>query len=422
MARSFDARNLLGRLPRISAAAAGVAGRVPVARPGGGRSARGAGMLAGPAAVRALGSRALGRLARTPIARSRRSALACAAAALVLLGGGYMALRSSPFVAVEHVRISGVSGPEAGAIESSLQVAARRMGTLDVSVSALRAAVAQYPVVAGLRVKPSFPHGLLIDVQEQLPVAVLSSRAGRTAVAADGAVLGTVLVSGSLPVIAVPALPAPGTRLTRARLLSYLSILGAVPHGLLRFVAGVSTGVHGVTLSMRNGLTVYFGDAQRPHAKWMALADVLADASSAGAVYVDVRLPSRPAAGFPGGVVPDASEAEAAAAEATGGSEQSTVASLAASLAQGSGVSASQSATATSTTTPTSSSAASSPSATTEPGSSQGEAQSTQGAASSTTEAAVTPGAGTAGTSETAQAGAPGSGEASPPAAGTPQG
>ena len=49
---------------------------------------------------------------------------------------------------------------------------------------------------------------------------------------------------------------------------------------------------------MRNGLLVYFGDATRPHAKWLSLARVLADPSSAGATYIDVRVPERPAAGF----------------------------------------------------------------------------------------------------------------------------
>ena len=62
----------------------------------------------------------------------------------------------------------------------------------------------------------------------------------------------------------------------------------------------------GLTLAMHSGLLVYFGDGTRPHAKWLSLARVLADPSSAGASYVDVRLPERPAAGFPGGVAPAA--------------------------------------------------------------------------------------------------------------------
>ncbi len=48
---------------------------------------------------------------------------------------------------------------------------------------------------------------------------------------------------------------------------------------------------------MRGGLLLYFGDATRPHAKWLSAARVLADPSSAGATYVDVRAPERPAAG-----------------------------------------------------------------------------------------------------------------------------
>ena len=48
------------------------------------------------------------------------------------------------------------------------------------------------------------------------------------------------------------------------------------------------------------------------------------DSSSAGASYVDVRLPERPAAGFPGGVVPaDGSDEPEAAGTSSGGAESS---------------------------------------------------------------------------------------------------
>ncbi len=85
---------------------------------------------------------------------------------------------------------------------------------------------------------------------------------------------------------------------------------------------------------MRNGLLVYFGDDRRPHAKWLSLARVLADPSSAGASYVDVRLPERPAAGFPAGVSPSAAgtagTAPTSGEQATG--SESTIAALAAGL------------------------------------------------------------------------------------------
>jgi hypothetical protein len=48
---------------------------------------------------------------------------------------------------------------------------------------------------------------------------------------------------------------------------------------------------------MRNGPDLIFGDATDLEAKWAAAARVLADASSRGATYVDLRLPERPAAG-----------------------------------------------------------------------------------------------------------------------------
>ena len=60
----------------------------------------------------------------------------------------------------------------------------------------------------------------------------------------------------------------------------------------------------GLTLVLRRNLLVYFGDDSRPHAKWLSLARVLADPSSAGASYIDVRLPERPAAGFAPGAMP----------------------------------------------------------------------------------------------------------------------
>ena len=75
-------------------------------------------------------------------------------AALPLLAGGWLWLRDSSLVAVEHVRVSGVHGPEATAIEAALTGAARHMSTLDVHAGALRAAVAPFPRGARVRGQP----------------------------------------------------------------------------------------------------------------------------------------------------------------------------------------------------------------------------------------------------------------------------
>jgi cell division protein FtsQ len=267
--------------------------------------------------------------------RRLRLALLATVIALPLLGGGWLLLRHSSLVAVEHVRVTGVHGADAANVEAALRVAARRMSTLDVRSGALRAAVAPWRVVRDLKVSPEFPHGLRIAVSEQLPVAALSVAGARAAVAADGVVLGPDLLSGSLPAVgASSATPLAGQRVREGLLLGELAVLGAAPAPLAKLITRAYMGPKGVTVALRSRLLAYFGDATRPHAKWLALARVLADQSSAGAWYVDVRVPERPAAGFPAGTTSTgASPGTGPAAQES----QSTAAALVAGLSAGSG-------------------------------------------------------------------------------------
>jgi cell division protein FtsQ len=218
--------------------------------------------------------------------------------ALPLLGGGWLWLRGSSLVAVEHVHISGVHGPEAIQIRAALEDSAKRMTTMDFNAGALRSALASYAIVAGVRVRTSFPHTVSIAVSERPPVAELVSAGQRTAVAADGTVLGPALSSSSLPSVSGSVEPVPGARLSGPAALAAVTVLGAAPAPLARNVARVYEGPEGLTVAMHSGLLVYFGNDTRPHAKWLSLARVLVSPSSAGALYIDVRLPERPAAGF----------------------------------------------------------------------------------------------------------------------------
>jgi len=260
-------------------------------------------------------------------ARKRlRIALVATVIVLPLLGGGWLWLRHSSLVAVEHVRVSGVHGSDARAIEAVLTSAAKHMSTLDVSTARLRAAVSSYPVVGDVRVHTSFPHRLSIEVIEQPPVATLTAGGVKTAVAANGVVLGEGHASSSQPVLTSQVQLTPGQRVREAAVLGELSVLGAAPAALAKTVERAYQGSKGLTLLMRSGLRVYFGDGVRPHAKWASLARVLVDPGSAGASYVDVRVPERPAAGFPAGVAPPAlegAEAESTNSAASGESAQS---------------------------------------------------------------------------------------------------
>jgi cell division protein FtsQ len=307
---------------------------------------------------------AAARTARTGIAavwahRRLRIALLAVVIAVPLLGGSYQLLRHSSLSAVEHVQVRGlaaVHGADTAAIETALTGAAHSMSTLAVNPAALRAAVASYPIVGAVKVHPSFPHGLRIEVVERPPVAALVVNGASTAVAADGVVLGHGFLSGSLPLLnagkaagvattqataaraahtsataITTALPPVGASVRGAPLLGALAVLGAAPAPLAHGVTHVYSGPKGLTVALRGNLLAYFGDATRPHAKWLSLARVLADPGSAGAVYIDVRLPERPAAGFaPGTARPDASSTEL---EASGASaDPNTAAELASGL------------------------------------------------------------------------------------------
>lgn len=272
-------------------------------------------------------------LARALARRGVRIALLCALIALPLLGGSWMWFRKSSFVAVEKVRISGVSGPQAHAIEAALRSAAHGMSTLDLDAGALREAVAQFAAVRGLHFGTHFPHTLVISVTERPAVAALVVSGARTAVAADGLVLGAAVLTAGLPSVSAHWQPQPGQSVHEGGVLAELTVLGAAPKALAARVSSVYSGKHGLTVAMRNGMLVYFGDAELVHAKWLALQRVLLDEGSAGAAYIDVRMPARPAAGgFPEGVPPAVSSG--AGEEGAASTDPATEASVAA-LAEG---------------------------------------------------------------------------------------
>jgi hypothetical protein len=50
-------------------------------------------------------------------------------------------------------------------------------------------------------------------------------------------------------------------------------------------------------VALRDGPQLYFGESSQLTAKWDSAVAVLANASSAGAAYIDVSDPARPAAG-----------------------------------------------------------------------------------------------------------------------------
>jgi cell division protein FtsQ len=234
---------------------------------------------------------------RLRLLRPRPKVLLALAATAAILAGAWFWVRDSSLVSVDRVTITGVSGPDAPQIRSALQAAAHNMTTLHVRLDALRTAVAPFPVVKDLRVDTQFPHGLRIRVIEQIPVAAVHVGGRAIAVAGDGTLLHDVAATQNLPTIPL-TVPPGGTSLADPTALASVRVLAAAPYQLLAKVTQVTPNAdHGPVVQLRNGPSIYFGDATRLDAKWIAATQVLSDPRSAGASYIDVTDPERPAAG-----------------------------------------------------------------------------------------------------------------------------
>jgi cell division protein FtsQ len=234
-------------------------------------------------------------LALPPVWRRRLAVVLAVLAALASLY--WLWFRDSSFAKVKDVYVTGVDGPQARAIRSALEQAGLGMTTLHVRTADLRAAVAGYPVVRSITAQGEFPHKLTIDVDLNLPVAVIKSPGGRTPVSADGLVLSDVPVTKGLPVITSKTV-VPAERLTGGRAFDLVRVVALAPEPLRSRLKSVTVRAGpGIVAQVTDGPELRFGDASRLPAKWVAAARVLAAPAARGASYIDVRLPERPAAG-----------------------------------------------------------------------------------------------------------------------------
>jgi cell division septal protein FtsQ len=205
--------------------------------------------------------------------------------------------RDSGLVAVQSVKVTGLSGADSVRIRGALEAAARNMTTLHVDHAALERAVSGFPVVRGVEASPQFPHGIKVHVSRRRPAAMLVASSGRVAVAGDGTVLTGVRVKGRVPTIRISD-RLPARRVAAGRELAAVRVAGGLPAALGSRVKQIRREPgNGVVVPLEGGPKVIFGDASRVRAKWAAAVAVLADRGSARAAYIDVRIPGRPVAG-----------------------------------------------------------------------------------------------------------------------------
>jgi cell division protein FtsQ len=232
-----------------------------------------------------------------PGRHGRRRLMALALLAIALGAAYTFWFRHSSLVRVERVTVTGLDASEGAAVRAKLTAAARHMSTLDIDEPALRRAVAGEPTVHSILARPDFPHGLKIEVVQNRAVALLSSPGREVAVAPDGTLLPATKSTLGLPIVRVASV-APSGRIPQGPARDRVEVAAGAPARLRSRVESISIEHgRGAVAQLRHGPVVIFGRAVDVRHKWAAAAAVLAERTSAGATYIDVRMPERPVAG-----------------------------------------------------------------------------------------------------------------------------
>jgi len=198
---------------------------------------------------------------------------------------------------VFDVRTLRVDGNAHLSSEEVVRLAALTDGTnvLWMSTGEVERRLERHPWVQSADVSRTLPSVVAISVRERRPVAVIGGPRPLL-VAADGTVLGEAGPSARLPLIEAPGEHGVGSRVDAS--MPQLSVARALSADLRDAVASVSTGAGPtITLELRTGVRVLFGEPSGAPAKVEALASVLRWAARKGVTpeYIDVRVAAAPA-------------------------------------------------------------------------------------------------------------------------------
>lgn len=257
------------------------------------------------------------------------------AGALVVLGVGsafgYRALRDSNLFAVHEVVVRGASPGLSEQVQAAARDSAAGRGLLALSPTTLARAIEVVPGVRVARVDRDFPSTLRVTVWPEHAVALVVHGHVRGVVSASGRMLALIdnrAKPPNLPRVPLPSrVPAPGSRITSAKVLSQISAVDAIPASFGGRVAWSKLDAdHGLELQLNwPKLWIRLGPPVDLKQKLRAAALVLEAyptvSARQGLQYVDVSAPARPAV-MP--VTPDSATLALVPAQATVSSDGST--------------------------------------------------------------------------------------------------
>lgn len=214
--------------------------------------------------------------------------VAAATSLLLLVGGAVYAVYFSSLLEVEGVEVRGTSDLTTSDIVRAAEVpVGEPLATVDLE--AIERKVRSLAAVRSVEVSRQWPHDVLIEIDERIPVAIVRTGALLRNLDADGVVFGTrKRAPGNLPVVETGA-DTSGDALREAA-----TVAGALEPAFLATVdyLEVET-VDRITLVLRDDRIVRWGNAEQSEQK----AEVLSALLSRPAEVYDVSVPGSPTTG-----------------------------------------------------------------------------------------------------------------------------
>ena len=236
---------------------------------------------------------------------ARRRALmpwAIVAGILVIVGAVGIGLTYTP---VFHAKTITVTGERRLSEQRILKIAGIGPSTdvFHADLGAVERRLERSPWIADAVVTRHLPSTLTVRVSERRPVALTRASDGRLLyMAVDGTMLAPAPAHTPMPEVVTTATAAGDV----AALSAGAVVAQGLPRALAPLVASITVDDSGtVTVLMRSGVTVTYGDASEPEAKGQALKAVLDYAATQPTAIVSINLevPGAPTAVFAGGVV-----------------------------------------------------------------------------------------------------------------------
>jgi len=214
--------------------------------------------------------------------------VAAAFLALLVVGGAVYAVYFSSLLEVEGIEVRGLDSLRSAEIERAAEVpVGEPLATVDLESIELK--ISSLGAVRSVEVSRQWPHELLIEVEERVPVAVVRLGEQLRNLDADGVIFGDrTRQPGNLPMV-VTSTDTDGDALREAA-----AVAGALEPAFLATVDHLEVAtVDQISLVLRDGRIVLWGSAEQSEEK----AEVLAVLLSRRAEVYDVSVPGSPTTG-----------------------------------------------------------------------------------------------------------------------------